>query len=94
MITQTHTPGPWSLLTARTLVNVKGAKGEQICQVPKNSADARLIAAAPELLEAAEKLEQWLGPIAKVFWAEDDAETEHLQALDALRGAIAKARGE
>ena len=48
-----HTPGPWSALKSRTLINIKGPNGEQITQVSaKNAADAHLIAAAPELLEA------------------------------------------
>lgn len=48
-----HTPGPWHKLPARTLINIKGPKGEQICQIPiRDKANAHLIAAAPELLEA------------------------------------------
>ncbi len=48
-----HIPGPYSLLLARTLINVKGPKGEQICQLQyRDLGTARLIAAAPELLTA------------------------------------------
>lgn len=55
---------------------------------PESLPDARLIAAAPELLEAAERLERavWdeFGPIA---------DNVH-EAAEDLRFAIAKARGE
>ena len=48
-----HTQGEWHLLPARTLINVKGPNGEQICQIEKTQeANARLIAAAPKLLKA------------------------------------------
>ena len=47
-----HTPGPWSALKSRTLINIKGPNGAQVTQVSaKNAADAHLIAAAPDLLE-------------------------------------------
>ena len=49
---QEHT-GPLHLSPARTLINVKGANGEQICQLRmRDKAYATLFAAAPELLEA------------------------------------------
>ncbi len=51
------TPGPWSLLPARTLVNVKGPRGEQICQLRKEAeANAKLIAAAPEVAAECDRL--------------------------------------
>lgn len=53
------TPGPWSYIKSRTLIHIEtphdhplGA-GTHVCSVPKtNEANARLIAAAPELLAA------------------------------------------
>lgn len=65
-----HTPGPLSLLPSRTLVNVKGPKGEQICQLSINDPNAEhLVAcwnaieniggnpvAAPDMLKALEKI--------------------------------------
>ena len=36
-----HTPGPLSLLPSRTLVNIKGPRGEQICQMPINDPNAQ-----------------------------------------------------
>ena len=60
--------------------------GYPVCRVARwekenDAADARLIAAAPELLEAAKNLlEHW-------------AEIEPLQQFQAMRAAIAKAEG-
>lgn len=52
-----HTPGPWSLSPARTLVNIKGPSGEQVCQLPLNQmGDADLIVAAHDLLEALKEI--------------------------------------
>jgi hypothetical protein len=47
-----HTPTPWTLLPARTLVNLKGPNGEQVGQLPINSADAAFIVRAVNSHEA------------------------------------------
>lgn len=62
-----HTPGPWRLLPARTLTNIKGQNGEQIGQLDVNSPDAALIAAAPELLENFEKAIKLIEHISEKF---------------------------
>lgn len=56
-----HTPGPWVVrATGRILVLASDQRETIVCEVtgassnPTAVADARLIAAAPELLEAAE----------------------------------------
>ena len=88
-----HTPGPWMVAenlfgnTASyevyTHTESKSGKGgyTRICQItPKDQkANARLIAAAPELLEA---LENCLGFVVA-----------HPQLTEDLRNLIAKARG-
>jgi hypothetical protein len=53
---QTHTPGPWTLqpIGDETEFNILGAGRELIATVSDN--DARLIAAAPELLAALEEV--------------------------------------
>ena len=51
-MTQKHTPGPWSAL--RYAGEISGPDGEMIAPRVFGSANARLIAAAPELLEALE----------------------------------------
>lgn len=52
-----HTPGPWQVVSGG--ISVDGADGSLICSMteykkptPRQQANARLIAAAPELLEA------------------------------------------
>lgn len=70
-----HTPGPWVLRPARTLVNVKGPRGEQICQLDwpvisqgvRDNPDARLIAAAPELKDQLVTTRAALGLLAMAF---------------------------
>lgn len=82
-----HTPGPWKSTESPhatpgsvfLINNPDGAIGE----VRRNEADARLIAAAPDLLAAAEAAVQIL-----VYGFVDPQE-----AVDLLERAIAKAEG-
>ena len=96
MTTTKHTPGPWRW-THGELDTVHGtlyrystisADDTEIAEVnkhlPEHHANARLIAAAPELLEAAE----WLAEC--VAESTDDI----TQAMARTCAAIAKARGE
>ena len=98
----THTPGPWTLhpTTIHPAVRSVGtpdAGPRRICTVgsmngnPVDKANARLIAAAPELLEACQAMIEW-----------DDREQDHAVdfsartelcrvAFDKARAAIAKA---
>jgi hypothetical protein len=87
-----HTPGPWVIRESSTHVTVCGADGEAIFhddkKCPRVMDDARLIAAAPELLEALRTcLDAW--------------EKEHAghgfegwPEVCEARAAIAKATGE
>lgn len=86
-----HTPAPWSVRETRSTVSVKSASGETIgswyagfASGTVTHANARLIAAAPELLEA---LKNMVG-----FCATTCPEAE--MAMDDARKAIAKATGE
>jgi hypothetical protein len=57
-----HTPGPWTAKIYKQVIEIIGPKGEVIVRWPgfdgssvsgrKNKANARLIAAAPDLLKA------------------------------------------
>lgn len=53
-----HTKGPWELTTRGLKAPIIGANGQEVCfmrQTPTlNESDAHLIAAAPDLLAAAE----------------------------------------
>lgn len=92
-----HTPGPWRLdaLHGHRVVGPKLAPVAN-CEVPsahpavedRCAANARLIAAAPELLEAAEHLLQH-HRVVKLL--QSDTGSERVRAL---RAAIVKARGE
>jgi hypothetical protein len=95
-VTRPWTAGTWRLLPARTLVNVKGANGEQITQLRRDSftaiANARLIAAAPDLAEAlagllniAERMD------AEAVACEPPSDDEYMAAIEAARAALAKA---
>ena len=83
-----HTPGPW-IVDAPGMVATKatGADGWEICDirddVPECDANADLIAAAPELLEALEAL--------TANYA--DVEPGGSKNVDKARAALAKARG-
>ena len=93
-----HTPGPWKVAenlfgsTASyevyTNIETKSGKGgyTRICQItPRDQkANARLIASAPEMLEALERLVEAAGP----QMVEPDL------ALEFARTVIRKARGE
>lgn len=86
-----HTPGPW---VARPVPNV-GVRGhtgyaidfnedqEQVVDFVYEEADANLIAAAPDLLEALDELVR-----------HQEALGRHNVIIDKSRAAIAKARGE
>jgi hypothetical protein len=76
-----HTPGPWGAITNASCGYTIQGDGWTLCEVDLLP-DARLIAAAPELLEALEGLLNAL-PSA----------TTH-PAIKAARAAIAKAKGE
>lgn len=93
-----HTPGPWGVdwksgdvfyldgdvMPLVATVNLDAVSNEQAL------ADLRLIAAAPELLGALEKLVRDARPSN---W-DDDEDMDQWQAWLAADAAIAKARGE
>ena len=81
-----HTEGPWPMRESATHVTVTNARGDAVFhddkRIPGVMADARLIAAAPELLVA-------LGGLLDAL----PSATTH-PAIKAARAAIAKATGE
>ena len=92
-----HTPGPWRInLDCETMISncLDGAEAADICEVSEwsqvfweeRNANARLIAAAPELLEALEGL---LAFYHRVEGKEPKAHTPWGRAAEAL----SKARG-
>ena len=94
-MTSKHTPGPWILKFGKGILHdyiIRGPNGwpvacfEHYKQATKKEtkANARLIAAAPELLEALERL------MVECDLVSDNA----LEAYTKARAAIAKATGE
>ena len=84
MSKQTHTPGPWFV---SDLVRQSVEIGASVVRMPigkHDAADARLIAAAPELLEALE---------AMVDDVDNDAPGA-FSGVQKARTAIAKAKGK
>ena len=88
-----HTPGPWRVVDSWNDHMVEGQNGEEIIwqdgphDTPTiNEANARLIAAAPDLLAALEQLVAVKDYSDRIWGATFD--------WDAARAAIAKAKGE
>lgn len=101
-----HTKGPWEVRAGHDtqvgadieIVNAKGfiACASTMHQGAVNAeANARLIAAAPDLLEAARKAD----PVLERTWLHakqhmGTMENQAHEALQAVRAAIAKAKGQ
>jgi hypothetical protein len=89
-----HTPGPWSIysITFKGYHQIAGAQGGRVCQVlpfeDEYKANARLIAAAPELLAAIHVL------LRDYTAVHDIGDLEMQPAIYQARAAIAKATGE
>lgn len=90
-MTTTHTPGPWTHHPEDNIIT--DASGRRLIEwqarsvsvsVEERDANARLIAAAPELLEA----------LAALIGCIDHGSDNPTLKLDAARAAIAKATGE
>lgn len=89
-----HTPGPWTATERGEFVNAPN--GRDICHIygqrtlGEDKANARLIAAAPDLLAAL----QALAIVAESVAHLRGLEREILPATDAARAALSKALGE
>lgn len=96
MTKQSHTPGPWLFDQAgERLISLGEMGGETggntiICRYfsPDKKGDARLIAAAPDLLEALTLLSRMCKGLD---WCDTEESARRNQLVDA---AIAKARGK
>jgi len=101
-----HTPGPLTWRMGAHIPEVKGPLGIGVCYCPvaiiaenkesyqirmdEATANARLFAAAPDLLKALEKCAAVIGAPQEGHWATDD---EVNDAYDSAVAAIAKAKG-
>ena len=98
----THTPGPWKLHRTRSRfgLNVVAERGAScICEmpswddeyIPERDANARLIAAAPEMLEA---LESAAAHCTDILHDPKWHPVRHCPVLDQIQSVIAKAKGK
>lgn len=87
-----HTPGPWKIYTSPSAQWVgKDITGEIVCEKPDQQydranwqANAHLIAAAPDMLEA-------LKAIEPMTWNDSPLLKVYAKEIEQLRAAIAKA---
>lgn len=89
-----HTPGPWYAQAQGGYINVRASIAVPIAEIwmrgnkPQQVADANLIAAAPNLLDACTQAE------AAMSIVEPRADKgEYLRILGVLRSAVARAKG-
>jgi hypothetical protein len=89
-----HTPGPWHVFKDSSIYSKHAdyTLAEMVAgmTVEEWDANARLMAAAPELLEALQSFLNWSD---SVYYGED-TRRELVRAKDKARAAIVKATGE
>lgn len=85
-----HTPGPWQARTGRANTSVYVEGTQHAVAVGCKEPDARLIAAAPDMLEALREMLRQFEPANDL----DDATPEMDDAVTLTRAAIAKATEE
>ena len=88
----THTPGPWELVQERDYLNLQEKDTNLVIAqfIGSSDEDARLIAAAPELLEQCKLFEKLLTVMIMEGHSGADLERDNLQAiLDKVEGESA-----
>jgi len=106
MSEQKHTPGPWKAnlyLGGAYAIDRIAPNGDRlatvatVCGALETKANARLIAAAPDLLEACRNAERTIRRLCQMYNEEVDHIDEYLESSDKnikpIRKAIAKAEG-
>jgi hypothetical protein len=80
---QTHTPGPWELVEERDYLNLQEKDTNLVIAqfIGSSDEDARLIAAAPELLEQCKLFEKLLSTLIMEGHSGADLERDNLQAI-------------
>lgn len=89
-----HTPGPWNAHKYPDVKTWSVASDKSIASKIECEANATLIAAAPELLEALEALVLADTAICENTGTKSDQAMNRIAALDKANSAIARARGE
>jgi ABC-type arginine transport system ATPase subunit len=88
-----HTPGPWTVIRRRDGLVIAGPGVALFGDQDERAADANIIAAAPELLEALEA-EEYAQRLANHHESQMQAKVARARADKMRASAIAKARGE
>lgn len=100
-----HTPGPWSwwpklcgdpggIITADSTGNHVAKPTYYVINQDVTEANARLIAAAPELLEALVRMVEVFDPYASPGgWCESEGEFVNVLLVKRVEGLIAKQKG-
>jgi hypothetical protein len=91
MTTALHSPAPWEVEIADSLYNTFYIVNEERESDEVDHANARLIAAAPELLSALTKMHHFLARIEGYLQENDLWDDEEQDLLEANVAAIAKA---
>jgi len=101
-----YTPGPWHAVSirgsyawrvTRDPANARGDIATVIAGLGSTSveADASLIAAAPELLEALKQILTWADPfMVHALPGGIEAAREHAREIEAIRALLAKIEGD
>lgn len=102
---EAHTPGPWLVATSNSWRRIVNWRHEPVCEPitqrgghpdlhfrngGENGPDARLIAAAPEMLRALQSIATGLAPGNRTF---DELMRDAMLSCDIARSAINKATG-
>jgi hypothetical protein len=99
MSNNTHTPGPWTVRNEhfRPLAILSADRASIIARLPDTApkSDARLIAAAPEMLEALEtaKLDMYAAWVLAKDLGDKPSIDHCSKSLSRVSNAIAKAKG-
>jgi hypothetical protein len=98
MNTHTHTLGPWHLGKRGGNPAIYGKDGTEVAEIlhgltPEWRDNARLIAAAPELLSAAVELRDFLQTLAGEVKIPSSLYLQGKRAMDAAELAFSKAKG-
>ena len=88
---ETHTPGPWELVQERDYLNLQEKDTNLVIAqfIGSSDEDARLIAAAPEMLEMCKLFEDCM---ANLDGASEPFDTSY--ELSKVRAVLAKVEGE
>ena len=91
-----YTPGPWHYATTKGPWSLVAFAGDDpiagVAASDNQEANARLIAAAPDMLAALRYVYEYYAPMT--IFDDETGDSGHDEAMGIVRAAIAKARGQ